>query len=168
MLKVRNIDVDFVLWNKEDASSKWGMMSFKAKGVCLEPRETEVLRVYQVGGESILDVSCFILNNISEEVLMESSLESICDSVLSVVRGEDIVVSNGANIVSSSYEVSSDFLVDPDYGDFDEELDEELFYEDDEDDEYIDDSLSETIDGVDYYDDMDFDFVDYDDDEDED
>lgn len=172
MVTLKNVNLKFKGWNIGAVNSKWGKMQFEVVGTTLRDVTTPMLSIYQLNGKSIIDIECFILNNIHESTLLESSLESIIYSVLSVINDEDIQVVGGErfnvnnNFVVNNDDVSSDFI-DDDYIEYDE-------YDDEYDDEYSDGDLSvdvsiQDVNGLDYYDDMGYDYDEddeYDDDDD--
>ena len=169
MVTLKNVNLKFKGWNIGAVNSKWGKMQFEVVGTTLRDVTTPMLSIYQLNGKSIIDIECFILNNIHESTLLESSLESIIYSVLSVINDEDIQVVGSErfnvnnNFVVNNDDVSSDFI-DDDY----------IEYDDEYDDEYSDGDLSvdvsiQDVNGLDYYDDMGYDYDEddeYDDDDD--
>lgn len=180
MLGIKKEQIKFISWQVTEGSSNWGRMQFEVRGVSLEPIKKPMLSVYNLKGKSIIDVECFILNNVSESMLLESSLDSIIESVLSVINDEDIIIQD-ASVLDSGLGVSSDFYsnsINDDfsggYGEYfidDEEYEEEEVVFESEEDEYSNGDFSvdvtiKDVNGLDYYDDMGYD--DYDDEEDED
>lgn len=167
---LKNVTLKFKSWNIGAVNSRWGRMQFEVENVSLQDVNTPMLSIYQLDGKSIIDIECFILNNIHESTLFESSLESIIYSVLSVINDEDIKVIEGSyykpNFDSVTDDVSSDFI-NQDYVEYNND---HIDY--DEDDEYSNGDLSvdvsiKDVNGLDYFDDMGFeDEYEYDDDDD--
>lgn len=155
-------------WNTE-GTSKWGTMKFKVEDVLLDEVQKDNVKVYQEDANSIIEVSCFILNNVAENVLLDASLGSICESVLSVIEETDIQVKGGYDTVNSAFEVASEYLDDgqtqSDYQTINsafEGLDEEedvIGFDEEELEEEEEMLVTDNIDEVDFYDDFDYDNI---------
>lgn len=168
MLSLKGVALKLKDW--ELSSTDWGKMRFEVEGVLFKDIKTSMIDISKVNGRSVLTVECFILNNIKASELFSASLESICNSVLSSLNVDDIIIDDACSNFISNGGLSQDFIDFDEFNDEDDEFDEAST----EDDKYVDSKfdLGVKVEDVEniipnelgYYDDMDFE---YDEDDDE-